>query len=354
MRDWVAALDIADEFSENLVELEVFARDRYAAVEKFIEEIEKLRAITALSPSHVLLRWWPQSFVKRPNARSGSVVGKYDAIFNDLQLDTSGTAANQIRRSSQYLAAGFLDSSKERISSALSYAHLAKASLSDESRMISIWSAFEILVRNPPIGQTRIVHYREMISPLICRRYGRDSLLAVKQYVERVEDDVLAEILDEIAADREHDLPTFAHLLCGAEYEREQDRLFQLFQDNPLMQYRLWAFRKNFARPKAYQRSVKAHIDRVNWQIERIYRARNQIVHAGQTPKFIDSLSKNAEEYFRATANPLVARGKNAANLDLDDVFAEFHLEFEAYLKRLRTTEGEDRFSSSQIEFFFS
>lgn len=354
VRDWAEAEDLSDRLATNLIEWETFARDRFSAVEKFVEALETARAMTAFSPLHVPLSWHQSIYVRRANARSGTSVGRYQAFFDNLPIDITGRVSNKIKRLSDWLEKGFTDSSKDRIENSLSYAYLAKTSLSDENRIISSWSAFEILVRNPPVGMTRIIHYREMITPIICRKYARSTLIALKEYAEQISREEMDGLLGEIVDEDENNLAMFGHLLVNQDYAQQNREFFERFADNPLMQFRLWDFRERFSKPKLYQASLNSHMNRVGWQIERIYRSRNELVHAGQKSRYLDSLGRNAESYFQMVVNPLIEKGRFGSNLDVDDLFAEFHIEFDAFRRKLATFEGEKSFPQEEIGFFFT
>ena len=354
VRDWVNTEQIPAPHTGNLIEWETFARDRFSAVEKFIEALETARAMTAFSPLHVPLSWHRNIYVRRANARAGVSVGRYQSFFDSLPIDLSGRVSNRIRRLSNWLESGFTDASRHRIENSLSYAYLAKTSLSDENRIISSWSAFEILVRNPPVGMTRIIHYREMITPIICRKYARSTLIALKEYVEEIARDEMDGLLREISDEESADIASFVHLLVNGTHADKNRRFFEMFAANPLMQFRLWDFRERFSKPKLYQASLKSHMTRVGWQIERIYRSRNELVHAGQKSRYLDSLGRNAESYFQMVVNPLAERGRVGANLDVDDLFAEFHIEFDAFVRKLANLEGEPSFPQEEVEFFFT
>ena len=42
---------------------------------------------------------------------------------------------------------------------------------------------------------------------------------------------------------------------------------------------------------------MEAHQKKVEWQIRRIYRTRNLIVHSGRSPIFLHALIENAHDY---------------------------------------------------------
>ena len=100
--------------------------------------------------------------------------------------------------------------------------------------------------------------------------------------------------------------------------------------DNPLAVNRLKKIRSNFSTPAAFLRSLESHETRVRWQIGRVYRARNSLVHGGSPPKYVVPLVLNAFEYFKTTFFTLLARAhKFDTDLETDMLVASIVFDFE-------------------------
>ncbi len=93
---------------------------------------------------------------------------------------------------------------------------------------------------------------------------------------------------------------------------------------------------------KSANRTICDHADRVRWQIHRVYRARNQLVHAGRTPSYLESVILNLAEYYRSSIATIVNRAKQEdGKSDIDQIVAEIGIKYgifrDAYAGRAAT-----------------
>lgn len=101
---------------------------------------------------------------------------------------------------------------------------------------------------------------------------------------------------------------------------------------NPLAMHRLWKINSDYGTPKSAAQAISEHFDRVTWQIHRIYRARNQLVHAGRTPTYLESVIINAAEYYRAATSTIVrSAAKEDGKSDIDQIVAEIGIRYGIY-----------------------
>lgn len=333
---------------------QVYAKDHFSAVARFDERLSKIRCLTALTPVHVVLQWSDIHYVRTGSARTGQAIHRYIGAVRGLTVDMGPSSAKRVRRLVGFLENKFCGTSKERILNALSYAEAARRTLRSENKVVSIWSSFEILVRNPPVGQPRILHYRDILVPVICLKYGARTARIILKYAQKVNSDAVRNALDQVDSPYSNDVAKFGYLMANPLYSEINSSLFNDLSDNPLLQYRLWEFREKFVKPSAYLASIKSHEARVSWQIERIYRVRNQVVHAGQTFSYVDALIRNSEEYFRGTVGPVINRARFKTNSDIDDIFANLHIEYGAMKERLESIRSTDYFPIDDIHRFFT
>lgn len=83
--------------------------------------------------------------------------------------------------------------------------------------------------------------------------------------------------------------------------KQNSDSLKKLFGELghfELLKYRTYCLFKTFDDPRNVYHVLAEHQKRVEWQLHQIYRARNSIVHSGQTPAFAPVLVVNAHDYF--------------------------------------------------------
>lgn len=74
---------------------------------------------------------------------------------------------------------------------------------------------------------------------------------------------------------------TFAFLVL-AECEQNRKLLYTKTELYPLLRYRIYFLNAQLKNTKGYMSLIREHEQRVEWQIHRIYRARNYIIHDGR------------------------------------------------------------------------
>ncbi|MGP7735803.1 hypothetical protein, partial [Oceanimonas smirnovii] len=75
------------------------------------------------------------------------------------------------------------------------------------------------------------------------------------------------------------------------------DEFYLELEQFPLLQFRLFKIADSYKNPKSLRKVLALHEKKVSWQIRRIYRTRNIIVHSGRPPEFIHTLIENAHDY---------------------------------------------------------
>jgi hypothetical protein len=141
--------------------------------------------------------------------------------------------------------------------------------------------------------------------------------------------EIVAKVPDFVGVDSH---TRFAALLYLPSNSSLQNELCVLCAENPLALHRLWKMHHDYSSTKRVEEAIRSHNDRVEWQLHRIYRARNDLVHAGQIPSYLDSLVMNAVEYYRSAIATIVNRaGRDGGNADIDQVVAEIGIEYGIY-----------------------
>ncbi|MEG0578224.1 MAG: hypothetical protein RR500_10280, partial [Bacilli bacterium] len=95
--------------------------------------------------------------------------------------------------------------------------------------------------------------------------------------------------------------------------------------------------------PKKVLDVIEQHQIKIRWQVRRIYRTRNIIVHSGGSLPYIDTLIENAHDYLDQSINAVVkySCGELDANT-LEQVFEMAQLDYEYFSKELKSTETFD------------
>lgn len=110
-------------------------------------------------------------------------------------------------------------------------------------------------------------------------------------------------------------------LLVLPEYQQNKTNLIADLQNYPLLQYRIEHYAEQFSNRKELKGLLLRHRRRLEWQIMRIYRNRNMIVHDGSHFPYIDLVVQNLHFYVDTlidTVNSFVSAGFSS----LDTIYA--------------------------------
>lgn len=93
-------------------------------------------------------------------------------------------------------------------------------------------------------------------------------------------------------------LGRFSLLLTEDKYKPQLEALLYRTRDFELLKHRLYTLSKTLGTKKSLKEKMSKHEHFVRWQLHRIYRTRNNIVHAGSSPHYTRYLVENAHDYF--------------------------------------------------------
>lgn len=205
--------------------------------------------------------------------------------------------------------------SADRILNALATAHSAASSQNAETQLIALWSAFEALLSPPPPGSSsRVAHYSRLILPMVCSFYAGKNCIYVSNLLVRGEYPGYNTLVDRLKATGLDYQERYRYLIVALtipEHAAAYEDLVKSCESNRLVVNLLISLRERFSSPSRFYEFMDVHEKKAAWQISRMYRARNQIVHAGIVPNFAESVAVNAFEYL-ASMIWLIARSMDA------------------------------------------
>jgi hypothetical protein len=306
--------------------------DAHGAMNFCYQMLSSQRAIAYLDPFGMNCEWGNTMHISRARAVSGGPITKGDFLLNRTQkkVPSSGNRLRSIRNYSKSIITNFDENSTERLISSINTAALARTSVNPENQLISFWSAIEVLLSEPR-DQARIVHYASLITPCITLRHTRRQFSSVYDELLISYKSRFRRLLRRVA-------PTpfgpraFAELILLQNNSNFQAELFSLIDENPLARHRVWKLRHDYQNVKSAHRTLSDHQDRVKWQIHRIYRARNQLVHSGRMPSYLESIILNLAEYYRSSIATVINRAKiEEKKSDIDQIVAEIGIRYEIF-----------------------
>lgn len=273
----------------------IHARDEYSAKEKAEEKLELLTTIYALFHHKQLLSY------------------QSDCLVVDIQKQTTRKSTNSLNtmhkcidhipqraavKLNQFVSEFALEKqSFKKFTRSAELHSLALAGDSKENQMINLWIALESIIptKNESKDVSNIQHILDSIIPFLSigyldrliSRFCKDLLNwnkgIVKKQIIGIHGGSLAEKVVKLMA-----LP---------EYAGKRETMEAQFNDFHLLADRFSYFCSILSSPKNVATLLGNHNKRVGWQVRRIYRARNLIVHSGKTPSYTEILIENTHDY---------------------------------------------------------
>lgn len=167
-----------------------------------------------------------------------------------------------------------------------------------ENQLVNLWTALETLTPSRP-GGSKLSNVTSSALPFLLHTY-------VGRLVQQLAFDLLnwdkwraRKILHRVPCDPKTSLRgKCLRLMCLSENEALRGLLYDQLKDFHLLRHRAFQLSEKLSDRKNIQHLIEEHEMKVTWQIRRIYRARNLIVHSGRTPPpYIDTLVENGHDY---------------------------------------------------------
>lgn len=188
-----------------------------------------------------------------------------------------------------------------------------------ENQLLNIWISLETITPTAT-NKTKIENITESVTPFISVKYlnsiFKQLLYDLNNWNAGAINKQLAEMRTESKSDKLVDL---FRLVVFDEHESKRNRLYSELKDFELLRYRIFRLNASLSSPIKILHFIESHNQRVKWQIRRIYRTRNQIVHSGNTPEFTGQLVENAHVYFDQVFDTCCELGSNSKG------FSNFH-----------------------------
>lgn len=308
--------------------------DPHGAMDNCYQMLSAQRAIAYLDPYGMQVDWGSTMHVTRFRAQEGSPITKSDFLVTRQRPNQfkSKLRPRSISNYAKSIIQNFDAPSTERLLSSIRTAALARSSRSPENQLISLWSAIEVLLSEPR-DEARIVHYASLIVPCIVSRHTRRQVHAIYEELLIGHRARFSKLLRAMPSYPEVlGYRAFGELMFMPEHGARRSQLAAILSRNPLALHRVWKLHNDYKDLKCANRTLSDHANRVKWQIHRVYRARNQLVHAGRMPSYLESVILNLAEYYRSSIATVVIRAKQEdGKSDIDQTVAEIGINYDIF-----------------------
>lgn len=229
---------------------------------------------------------------------------------------------------------------------------LALNSDSLENQMINLWIALESLI--PPKTNDEKANIENIIDACI-------PFLSLN-YINRLLHRLLADLLiwKKPALHKGlRNIPgqslksRLVKLMVCEDFVTKRDDLIGDFRDFLLLKNRFIYLSDVVSSPNKIKKALEAHEKRVKWQLRRIYRARNTIVHLGKTPSFTPILIENIHHYLDLIMSTLVSLASGGRKIStVEQGFKFIALNYVAYSSALKKMSEEEYKNNIDIALF--
>jgi hypothetical protein len=186
-----------------------------------------------------------------------------------------------------------------RIANALEQYSSGLASADPKMVMINFWTGLEALVGNdgPEKIGSRIRHW---IAPIVAsRRIDKIATylgICGHNYLEHTGATISSPDLP-LSHSTYIDVQDILRALTGPSENAAIKALFETFSASPLLINRIFEAWSEFSDPNSLKKSLEKSKQRVEWQLSRIYRSRNLLVHRGEMSELMPRLLQNMQYY---------------------------------------------------------
>lgn len=307
-------LEVTD--GERFFQIEsVKALDAHAARAQAEKMLEHLSDLFVLFHHKQKIRWRSEVLVRRVDEEWGLVVPPKPSVKR-ARDNFPNKAAAKLDSAFSNLALTD-DESVNRFISVVRLHGSALESVSSEAQLVNLWTAMEVLVHRE--SQSKLKAVIRLLTPFLIYGYVDRLIHALAGDLYRWKMKEFSKVLKIKSLKGWKLHHRLAVVLLGGDYEAKRDELYALASDYPLLCFRIFSISETISTRAKLDEVLKDHERRVIWQIRRIYRSRNLIVHDGSAPAYIDALTENAHEYLDAFIDrflSLCARTKAATTLE--------------------------------------
>lgn len=289
-KDYISSLSLGRNNSLH-VQRTIEARSIRSAVTTARTQLELQMGLVSLYANPACLRLHGDAFV-RCDGRSHTFVQSEQAF---RRLYPRAKAKIEVNEAIELLESHAID---RRVLSAIRQLSLASASADTRTKFVNLWASLETLA-GAHEGETAMERVSELIVPLVVSRSIHRATRYLTILTQRFGDDVGRYELGVGLRNNGMRGIRLDDMLVTLTSPNRHPNIMELlrFADHPLLRFRIYTTWERFHDPKTLLARLEASRQRLQWQLARIYRARNLLVHEGEEVDFIDPLLDNLQNY---------------------------------------------------------
>ena len=283
-----------------IVQNEISEKDTHKAREYSESNLEYFADVCRFHDHECSLFWFDQCAIKDVEKKSTIYPKSPPNPMNRTpRKQTYGVFENvdRIGQTIEILAGQHMvEESTNVFRKALDYHQAAMDAKTPENQLVDLWAALEGFVPPPSDKErNRIEHYLNTLLPTLTLTYPEKIFRYVANSIYYSEPSI-KEFINSLKCGDNYFEKTVSLLVC-ADLNDERSQFFSLLNSHPHLRYRCHRCLAQYGSAKRIRKTIHQHRTRISWQIQRIYTARNQIVHSAQAPIYLATLVENLHSY---------------------------------------------------------
>lgn len=183
------------------------------------------------------------------------------------------------------------------IISAVQFHSHALDSKSQENQLLDFWAIFEsVLDISNKHTSDRINQVCIHLIPILKRKYVYSLILQLSEDIKNFDEEYYAQLTQGCTSVMDKVAKIF-RIISLPDQEENRNELCDKCKGFPLLKERIEYYAETFLTLKSTYEFVEKHAERVKWQIMRIYRNRNLIIHNGDSMPYLTLLIENLHSY---------------------------------------------------------
>lgn len=286
--------------NEKFVEVQdIQAFDCYSARERGEYRIGQLRDLFTLSHHKTQISWKEETLIQQCCTDELRLVKLQKSPMEkgyDLKPEQASQRLNMMIKN-----LGLTKRDFQKFNKSVDFHGLSVNSSNSENQLLNLWIAIETIV---PIhaGNVKIRQIIDGLVPFLSMNYMARILRQLASDMFRWNRQEVKRLLQTVPAPPRTRLINKVFLfLTLPECKPARKSLYANLQDFHLLRFRIFSLSASLSKPQKVLKLIETHEMKVKWQIRRIYRTRNLIVHSGHIPPYIQTLIENGHEYLDQT-----------------------------------------------------
>lgn len=170
-------------------------------------------------------------------------------------------------------------------------------SRAEENQLLDLWAIFEtVLDVSNKHTRDRIEQVCMFIVPILKRQYIFTLFRQLADDIKNYDEDLFNSIVGNETDDFKIVQAVCEFCLLDS-FKMKRDKVLHSIEDFPLLKERIEYYSEKMNSRQAVFEFVEKHARRVRWQIMRIYRNRNLIIHNGERMSYLSLLIENLHSY---------------------------------------------------------